>query len=271
MIDNNDLKLGTLSGKKSVILFATERTGSWPVYQILLRYYSQKEPIEGLGEFFALGGPSFENRNGQIRVLERRSLTSPEEIERIWGGGAAWPVSIINVIMQNRLNMLKAGNSRYLLKVFPHHCFPWLFESFEWICLERRNLFSQLLSYLISNQTHLFYRANGLQIVDRSLKAEYAVFCAFQETIWAYMVIKRKLINRKVAYYEDFCNLGTEAFLSRIGLGDSVDLKGLVLPQKQNKERKEDAFQNLDEIISWYERSFLNKIFPISKNEVLTC
>jgi hypothetical protein len=246
---------------KRCILFSTPRSGSSPVYELLLSYFAQERGCRGLGEYFNLRYQSVWSE-GQTLTARTHPLPTPGEERPILDDPAVFPW--VNQVRLFRLDLLKGLGGRCFLKMFPDQIPAgqdrWLCDSFDWIFLERIDLFDQLLSYIISVQTNIWYRSSGIDLPPGALRAEHWIVKGFEHMMWRYMIYKARLKASRILYYEDFCAHSPAEFLKRNGFDFPCGTDGIPFPEKQNKRPKEEAFSNLSEIRHWFSQTMLPEI-----------
>jgi hypothetical protein len=238
------------------------RSGSTPVYQLILHYLKSRDYVVGLGEYFSpffLGGdPDIRLLCDRIRTFETRSGPIDSKAERIRNAAARF-----------RLSLIEKAPQKYFFKVLSANISEGnllsLSQGYDWICLERRDLYSQLLSYLISLKQNIWYQKGGIQWGPGAFRASREEFVDFERQIWCYVSAKAFVRPLRVVLYEDFCELGAQSFLKTIGMSDFTGSLSGVLSEIQNKKDKTAAFSNRIEIESWYRSSFLQDISPMSR------
>jgi len=141
----------------------------------------------------------------------------------------------------------------YFFKCFPHNItskeiFNWLNVNSLFICLERKDKLSQILSNEIANKRGEWvaapepgqtYQINIANLDERAL------------TIKRYYRYKKHLVTiAKTLYYEDFEN-NTSNILKLLGIGD-YKFENLTELPKKLFTNYEDVVENYGEVIDWW-------------------
>lgn len=238
---------------KPPLLFSTARSGSTPVYNAISIYLYQTAGIVRASELFNIYAPSILDRTEQsfVKISRNKFEEVLQPIDKL---------SDEQIRITNRRALIeKLLRGKIFFKVFPfqplEEHWPTLINEYEFIFLERRNTFDQLLSYLISFETGEFYNKNGITWEESSIKARFLYFEWFCGMIEFYRSMKATLKPEKVIFLEDFLKDGAEVYLKKIGFDQKFDPKLIPVGEKQNTKPKDLAFSNYKEIVTWYKNS----------------
>src|SRR6185312_6787246 len=103
---------------KPILLIATPRTGSWPVYETLLEYLKQTKQIEGLGEpFNTLTGSLTRSGDKHVWHYFPHYLTTEDRM-RTYGSPA--DLEMHSRIVDQRLELIISEAGKHFFKVFPN-------------------------------------------------------------------------------------------------------------------------------------------------------
>ncbi|HEX4923253.1 MAG TPA: hypothetical protein VFV50_04175 [Bdellovibrionales bacterium] len=252
-------KVSRLSDKP-YLLFSTPRSGSNLVYDVLEQYFKSARGFIGLGEYFTHVYQSFWDTGNGLAS----SVFPSERVRHVQVAG-----SYFEAIRRQRLAWLKKYHGRYFFKLtalqVSGESYPWLIENYNWILIERRNLFDQLLSYLISVELNRWYGSGGLGVTPGSITARPEHADAFTRMILEYRRIKAELQDPAVLVYEDVvAGPIAENILRLARLDNSAGGRSFRMPPKQNPENKLPLFTNPDEVLKIYETSALNELVPLN-------
>jgi hypothetical protein len=230
--------------RKPLLVFGTPRSGTRIFTSTIGEFLQENYQIEPLGEFLA--------------TTDLYEVESPAGRFRFWKEPSAEALELAH---SEKVETLRKRHGKVFLKVFPNHLSQvgttWLVENYEWIFVERRDLFDQLLSYLISSRTREWYKEGGLQFAESSLRAELDDVQRFVELHASYVRMKARLRPSRVAVYEDVvADKGkiAQKVLDISGLRALKDFQPR-LPEKQNQGNKLRYFKNRNSIISAYRSS----------------
>jgi hypothetical protein len=139
-----------------------------------------------------------------------------------------------------------------------------LINSYEWIFIERRDLFEQFLSLIISLETDVYYTEQGIRMDEKAIFSRSEMRQIALEGILNYFVLKQLIQPRCILYYEDHTETNDPLqVLQFLGLPcKGFDPKGIFTHSMQNIGDKLRYFKNQIEIIEDYKASALEKIFP---------
>ena len=227
--------------------FSTHRSGSVPIGILLEHYMENAAGIHGLGDVFEMR-PAFQ-------LPRDRRLKE-------WSRGA----SVASI--QKRWKWLQAQDQDFFFTVYPvipTEVMQSLLKNYQFVFSERRNLVAQVLSFLIVENEHRFYRKGGLRLRKESVVADYSLFRKIEGQLFQYFRIKAELKPKKVLTYEDFLKKTPAKFLKAAGFSQEIDWSGVELTDMQNPKDKLVLFKNPDDIESWYRESYLEKLCPWKK------
>jgi hypothetical protein len=222
------------------------------MYQILERYFALNYYRYGIEEPLNPFYGNYQEERGRV-VWERTSnVISQEEY------GSTFT---------DRLNLIKKYHDGVFYKVFPSafrpEAFKWLCEEHEFVTHERKNIFEQTLSNLLSHSTRHWYSENGIRPENRSLIASKEAFNTFEKSYFHYLQLKRLVKPKAQFFYEDFLNKPPADLLKEAGFEGEFNETNIFLTKKQSPEQKLDVFRNDEEILRWYRESVLQRISPI--------
>lgn len=240
---------------KPLVLLATPRTGSSPVFEALSLYYTKKYNINNLDEIFNFRTVYAQDTRGRLLlkgwVDEGVIGASSELLEKV-----AW----------QRVKMLKKSPKNYFVKVFPHQIPQEAAKEFwkehQIIALEREDKFEQLLSCLISFGTGYYYSGELTKLGPKSVIGKRLWFDLFERDILYYMFIKTQFTPTMTIVYEDFFKEGRAPNLKPWGIDFKWNPQMLSQPIRRSVP-KHEVIANLKEVRSWYKNSFLQSMFPI--------
>ncbi|MFI5360494.1 MAG: hypothetical protein ACHQ49_00880 [Elusimicrobiota bacterium] len=242
----------TKKSQKPLMIFAAERSGSTIFFSIISEYLRQTQGVTGVVEFF----------NQTLCIDEKDGQITSRFQERPIEGFFKTEIS-------RRLNILSENPGRYFFKVMSSQIYRkdqyrWLAANYDWVFVERRNLFEQYLSYLISIETNIFYAKDGVRLPERSIRGGVRFRKAFMNSFWLYKIAKIHCRPSRVLVYEDYLERPSPTeILQSLGLPtESFDEKLVRLPSQQNEGDKLRFFIHPKSIIRSYKRSFLNQIRP---------
>lgn len=222
------------------IIFSLPRVGSSFFYSVLLHHL---ESATGLHEYF--------NPNRKIEILEGVLTTQYQTI----------PPTITDrkKEMNKRLSLLLRHNPRnYIMKLQPSHISSDIFDALkaeQWICIERRDVLDQFLSYAIAKKnnfwnTNKFYELNEYKKHLSNSIIERKYFEIFKMSVDIYNEYKCK-IKSPTIYYEDIIKYNTFEILSLIGLKTSENKLPKSTIKVLTKDEKINLVSNLDEVKDW--------------------
>jgi hypothetical protein len=230
--------------RKPLLVFGTPRSGTRIFTSTIGQFLQENHQIEPLGEFLA--------------TTDRYDVESPAGRFRFWKEPSAEDLERVHF---EKVETLRSRHGKVFLKVFPNHLSQvasgWLIENYEWIFVERRDLFDQLLSYLISSTTREWYKEGGLQFVESSLRADLDDIQKFVELHASYVRMKARLRPSRVAVYEDVVAEKGKIAQKVLDISGLRALKDFHprLPEKQNQGNKLRYFENRNAIIGAYRNS----------------
>lgn len=247
-----------MSGKPYLV-FGMPRAGTVPAYRALAYYMSQTRGMTGLGDFLDF---SF------------NAVTSEASGAVISPGPERKP---IDLAISERFLVLQKTFGKHCLKIFPVMPIPngfrrysedqlyFLMHGFEWVLVERRNVFEAALSVAVSFATGIYYQKGGIQVPGRSLDLNPHCFEWFGEYLREYHSIKQRLQTPlRVLVYEDFIRLkGPAEWLASVGLTEAVDFSKMNVPEKQNKGDKLSLFKDPERVLASYRASFMQSLHPV--------
>lgn len=237
---------------KPPLLFALPRSGSNLLYYTVLEYLRIHSNTKGLNEYFC--NSSYYTRNKEGYIVQ--TATKEEG-------------TILNV--QNRLAQLKkCKDQTYFLKVFPGHLvrnsglYLYLENSYDWFFLERKNVFENMLSFVISMITNKWYGFDNTGQLVNSLDFSERYFNVFENMHFCYLMVRARHKPKQIVYYEDLvADVDKLETLKKLNFNEEFCVKKLQLPIKQHTKNKLLYFKNPDLIIEKYSKSYLNKLSPI--------
>jgi hypothetical protein len=242
--------------EKPFLVFGTPRSGSSILYETVAFYLARTRNVSGLGEYFCIKAGEFYDAGHGIGWQPWTDRV-PHDIE----------------ILNHRLDWLIKYHGRYCLKVFPLHSegialtprhWTHLTQNYEWIFVERRNLFEQALSFAIAVATGVWVTQHQSNLQERSLKASLSAPFVLARSIADYTKLRANLPAANLLYYEDLLeNPRGEATMRRLGFHEPADFSDFHGPKKQNIGDKLRFLSNPDEFIRSYRESFLNVLFPV--------
>ena len=237
---------------KPYILLSTERAGSTPAYEILNHYFSRHFGTYGVGEILNPVFGFYSEEGGRIAFAGAINQFS---------GQQDWEAAF-----SKRCHLVRKHHGRIFFKVFPSsfrgELEPWLLSNFNFCTMERRDVFQQLLSFLISSHSGIWYVKGGMQTEIDSILAHKSQFDLFEKTIVRYQTLKRQSKAKHCFFYEDFLSMSQQSFLAQAGFINPID-DCPSIPDRQNLMNKLDVFKNPSEVVWWYRDSWLNTFYPL--------
>ncbi len=241
----------TVKFQKPVLLFTTPRSGSTPMYQILERFLSLNNGVYGVEEPLNPFYARYTEENERVVWTRSANEISRTDYERIY---------------TERLTLIKKHYGRLFFKVFPSafrpEAFEWLTEKHEFITHERKNLFEQALSNLLSDSAKHWYSENGIKPENHSLIASRDAFVNFEKSYFHFLQLKKLLKPKAKFYYEDFLVKSPHELLKEAGFDGLFHQENFTLTKKQSPDDKLLVFKNGKDILSWYRDSMLQTICP---------
>lgn len=238
------------------LLYGTARAGTTPFYCILAEYFFVLEGRPGHHELFNVFVPRSVGVDNW-RELSFQERNSQDEISFDMLGEQLLRAKLFRESGYRDFFKMLAGS-------VPPPIVDELRETHEWIFVERRNKFEQMLSYLASRSTGEYYRRGGLRFQAGQIRATTDQMKQFEAKIFEYQMRKTELRPQRVLIFEDLIKESPKKVLSHLKLDPEVDLSGLRMPDKQNLIPKENYFCNLGEIRNFYKCSLLQTLHPIS-------
>lgn len=243
---------------RPLLVFGCHRSGTTPVYVILNEYLQIKNKAHGLGEFFNL---THNNWQDSGKGIERKIF--PPDFR-------GWPLTRIQrkTIKRKRFELLKKYPNKYFLKFVPFqiNCQQesWLARSYDWVFVERKNIFENLLSFQISYLTDQWYVAGGISVKSKSLVPTQKSLNAFLRCYKKYCSLKEKIKPTRIFFYEDLFLPDFQTKLIKTAIMDDViPMPNVSLPERQSPPNKLSCFAEPEVLYSFYRKSFLNKIKAI--------
>lgn len=245
------------SRSKSILgLIALPRSGSTFVRKLMAQKLSN---TVDLGEYFFSDAQQYRcNADGFL------SPVHDVNEQPVWGPGDKVAYKKIVAWEKTQLTTLKkATRGQYLLKINPiYSVFDEVVNIVESIFLFRRNIYENLLSYGLSAITGRWHEKGGLNFKDERFVFpldEFVRFVAAHEKCWQ---LTTRFSRAPVLFFEDILqDNGLTLFGQRYPILES-DMKHL--PEVQNKSDKQQYFQNIQEVRSWYRMTSLQSQWPIS-------
>lgn len=246
---------------KGYCLLATPRSGSTLIHTILSEYLRRTHGVTGLYEVF--------NLRQRLRVVDERLASG------VFKGTVEPPVALYETIVDLRMRILDEAPGAYFFTVHPgqldnRRLSGWLFNNYNVVFCERRNLFEQYLSYLISLKTERWNEAGGIRVAERSLDLtrQYAERIGVRLAEWytVYRAFKTKAPTNPVIVYEEAVrDLNPQRVCRAAGFEGEVQFEGLRLPVKQNPEAegKLRYFKDPASVVDGYRRTALQEWFSI--------
>ena len=240
--------------RKPYVVFSTPRSGSSFIYELLAGYLDQTNHYRLLGEYFNFGVVTFwkeEPHRKRDRPPAYRAIDPPPRLELA------------------RLHSLKLNPEGWILKV---HLSPWLdFKVYEWLMencecffVERRDLFKQTLSHLISQTTGVWYQEPPLEIKPNSLEPHLNYLYDFANQMKLYIKIRELFPAPKIFTYEYFvAEQNLAELLRNFGLDQPFDIGKCAIPNRQNPDDKLSLFKRPEKIIEAYRRTFMQAYRPV--------
>lgn len=277
------------------VIFASRRTGSSILQQILWQYFKkyancQKSLIEFFnvklsnkyltdfydGEKILTTKWSDDKKDNSYQLLVRDSGTDIKYFKDYKNINKFDTKRTENTEIIRRLELIKKYNSTfYLNKIFSNHLLPEVFDyyndNYAFICLERKNKFDQVLSYGILAHLQTGFVKNNYQpeINEEEIVMIYPNFKMIENCILSFYEFLPKIKNKQMISYEDIIEAKNKMDLLKF-LGFVVDksfrLDETVMNTPLKFNDKKILFKNLDEIKGWYIKSPLQNIYRI-KNE----
>jgi hypothetical protein len=242
---------------KPVALLCAPRSGSTPYYHILNRYYAARfgiRPLHGL--LLWVDTLAWDTGNG-IFVHH----VPPELFRSAPPANTELNLRMRSDVLEYRLQLLKKYGYRYTVKVHGSHLplsiAKKLRSKFLWVATERWNVFQQMLSYVISLSTGVWYADKGLQIAPGSIKADLRLCQRFEEEFFLYHLLKNTLRPRHILRYEDLFSRTPVQILHSVGLKNTQGLQ-FSLPSIQNPRDKLPLFDRPERLTRFYRRSALH-------------
>lgn len=222
------------------------------MYQILERYLFLNAGVYGVEEPL---NPFYANyREENNRVVWERSANKvlSEDYEKIY---------------RQRLELVKKYHGQLFFKVFPSafrpEAYSWLMQEHSFITHERKNLFEQVLSNLLSHSTSHWYSDGGIRPDKNSLIASKSAFVTFEKSYFHFLQLKRLVKPEASFFYEDFLEKSPVELLNSAGFSGHFEESNLYLTKKQSPEEKLEVFQNQTEILDWYRGSVLQTFWKV--------
>ncbi|MCM2277000.1 MAG: hypothetical protein NDJ89_02875 [Oligoflexia bacterium] len=251
--------MNDLDTQRPLVLFGVPRCGSTPIYFALEALLRQRGGWSSLEEYFNWTHVDAWDEGSGIAISTRNQVPWPSG-----RGMSAEPHDMAGIGAEQlrRLELLRKYPRKFVLKQLvsfsrspaTEEIFSWLAGNARWVFLERRDLFEQLLSFLVTQARGVWYEARPVRVPDGSLHAHFGSFALFRKMMSVYRWFKNIMKPETVLEYEDFCSLGPAAFLARAGFENTRECdysKALSVPI-QNRGSKLALFDNPEEIRSWY-------------------
>lgn len=163
-----------------------------------------------------------------------------------------------------RFDLARQLQGKLFFKVFPS-CFredtsEWLVNNHQFIASERKDLWEQVLSYLVSDATGQWYSETGINLAPHSLTATFKGFKTIERSVFHYQHLKKRLRPiASLSYEDDLLKKSASQILREVGLNGEFN-QDFRQVQKQNMRPKEELFKNLEEIRAWYDDSFFAQL-----------
>lgn len=236
--------------KKPLLLLTTPRSGSTPVFYLLNQFYPEFPEIH---EYLCAKELSyFEDEDG-IYLPDMVKVTRMNQQEQM-------------VERERRLIFLCNHKQKFNIKIFSgilnEENLPWFQNTFEWYFLERQDLWSQCLSYLLSTATNEWYAKDGLHFRPNSIEANFQDFLVIQSMIIKYLKYKEAHVNPKVIVFEKLLKDGVESTFKKLDL-PVMGKNHALHTVRQNPEDKSIFITNIDQVREWYSSSYLQAFWQI--------
>lgn len=234
-----------------VCLFSYPRTGTSVVFRLMSRYLNAKHGSGlGVGEIFDCGDHLLVDTGTGLK-LEDGNATEHyrQEISR-------------------RIELLKKyDRQNYSIKVLAnqanHGVIEFLAEHYQIVCLERRDQFEAVLSWILARQTGFWsIERGGVRPKISKIVAEREIYEEIRNSIVNYLEMKPKFPSiSKTLIYEDFVLLQNKTdVLKELGWTDVAAVLGEnfdeVILRSFEEGEKQGFVENLNEVRGWYENDF---------------
>lgn len=166
----------------------------------------------------------------------------------------------IPMTREQRFELFKKAHGDYVLKMLSQDTLhppilPYLVESgYHFVCIERRNHFAALMSWLVAWNSHKWGIRQGEERPAyepfRADMNDVAVICRFMTHYFRY----RQSTGGVVVRYEDMCDMTPEALLRSVGLfQEGVAVPPTEWTKMHSDEQKAALIENLDEVWAYYQ------------------
>ncbi|MCC6278518.1 MAG: hypothetical protein IT289_11445 [Oligoflexia bacterium] len=259
--------------KKPLLLFATPRSGSTIFYYILSEYLNRTNSVIGLSELFSpIAEYLTHSKKHYTDLTLQNYFTFDPDIETSIGKQFCEMSNYLQEALETfeKIRLVRMNPEKYFFKLMNHQIYSanqleWLKSAYDWVFIERRNLFDQYLSHLISLETGVYYSSDGIRIPEKSLACPVALRSISQMVLLEYYKSKNTLTPKRILYYEDFVlnpDPGRILKLLDLPIGQYNPQLG-PLPRKQNNQNKLTLFADPDAVLNSYKDSALQEISPI--------
>ena len=234
------------------VLFATPRTASTQICTMLGQYFYRTLGYAGrdLSEYFnTVHTGVIKGNDGLWLYFNSAHLTTLDSRDELL-----------------RRKALLADEPRaYLFKFFPLNLtkapelFDWINETRRFICLERRDRVDQVLSWIIAQQTKVFFQLPNepdLEIPPGSIIVQESNVANMIQEIRNYDTLKASIRHLwATIYYEDFLNVASFDDLARVcKLPPCGEIPYFRLKRMTYKRGKLDLLANPDAVMAWIEK-----------------
>lgn len=238
--------------ERIISLYSTPRSGSTYIEVALRKYFLKHGGYKSLSEYF--------NLNLKAQLINESLQVDPMDWHPQGHKDQLTPEEFLNQ-KNERLDWLFQSEGKYLLKVLGFHLRTDMLLKFlprtSLILSYRENSWEQLLSHMISSHLGNFYEMGGLNWDENSLQARRTFFDDFMHQRKRYLLVKNFLFPQAEICFEKFVS-GKGDYMQELGFDLPFEWEQVDFPLKQNKQDKEKAFSNINELRSWYEEAALD-------------
>lgn len=159
------------------------------------------------------------------------------------------------VIKDQRLQWLQQSRGRYYFKTLGHQLshegFYKLFKDCEVILSYRQNEWEQLLSFILSYQTGVYYEIDGIDWQGKHIVAEKISFVRFITERRMYQRIKTLFSPEIEICFERFLREGGP-YMAQLGFDLPFEWDKVIPPPKQSRTNNEQLITNVEEVRQWF-------------------
>lgn len=238
-----------------LLLYGIPRSGTTPIYEVIASYLSAREGISGVGEIFNPRHHAIqETAQGLCSIpCARQAMPSPEEYRRH---------------CLTHFELTRRYHGRCFFKLLALQASPdilsWLSRHYDWIFVERRDLFELTLSIVLSLATDTCYSLDGIHPQPASLSPEPGHFLQAERAFVEYRKMKARVKPRCVLVYEDMAvhGMARGKILESLGWKDPAPMLGQP-HARQTIGDKLRFFREPEVLLKAYRRTFMQGEFPI--------